>query len=108
MVKSCESKSTAPLPVSPKKSKSCAVTWLSTYALTDCFVTPLVGLSDTISSSSKNNDVLTAVPSSLIMVSTLSLMSSMCCCKGAILTTCPDECDKPELAAEPGKYLLGT
>src|SRR6056300_31243 len=108
MVKSCESKSTAPLPVSPKKSKSCAVTWLSTYALTDCCVTPLVALSDTISSSSKNNDVLTAVPSSLITVSTLSFISSICCCNGVILTTCPDECDRPELAADPGKYLLGT
>ena len=32
----------------------------------------------------------------------------MCCCKGAIRTAVPDECDSPELAAEPGKYLLGT
>src|SRR5210317_1218188 len=106
MVKSCESKSTAPLPVSPKKSKSCAVTWLSTYALTDCCVTPLVALSDTISSSSKNNDVLTAVPASLIIVSTLSLMSSMCCCTGDTLTTAPDECDSPDVAADPVKNLL--
>ena len=32
----------------------------------------------------------------------------MCCCKGAIRTTVPDECDNPELAADPFKYLFGT
>ena len=61
---------------------------------------------DDISSSSKNNDVFTAVPASLIIVSTLSFMSSMCCCTGDIRTTEPEACDKPEVAAEPVKYLL--
>ena len=38
--------------------------------------------------------------------STLSFKSSMCCCNGDIRTTEPDACDKPEVAAEPVRYLL--
>jgi len=75
-----ESKSIAILlPLSADISKSSAVSCVSTYALTDCCVTPLVAELDDISSSSKNNDVFTAVPASLITVSTLSFKSSMCC-----------------------------
>ena len=50
--------------------------------------------------------MLSAVPASLITVSTLSFMSSICCCKGDIRTPEPDACDKPEVAADPVKYLL--
>ena len=47
------SKSTDPVPVSPEKSKSWAVTWESTYALIDCCVASALALSDVISSSSR-------------------------------------------------------
>ncbi len=39
-------------------------------------------------------------------VSTLSFMSSMCCCKGDIRTAEPDACDKPDVATEPVRYRL--
>ena len=49
---------------------------------------------------------MTAVPSEFIIVSILSFKSSMCCCNGDILTTEPEACDNPDVAAEPAKYLL--
>ena len=30
----------------------------------------------------------------------------MCCCNGDIRTTEPEACDKPDVAADPVKYLL--
>jgi len=67
------------LPLSADTSKCSAVTLSSTYFLIDCCVAKCVAESDDISSSSLTKpDVLTAVPAEFIMVSTLSLISSMC------------------------------
>ena len=53
IVNDCESKSTAPVPESPARSKSCAVTCESTYALIDCCVASCVAEFVAMLSSSK-------------------------------------------------------
>ena len=94
------SRSTAPVPVSPAKSRSCAVTWLSTYALIDCCVAKAVALSDTRSSSSRTavtSMLVDAVPSfnedMLVTASTTFVPSqnTNIVCPSAIATPVPAE-----------------